>query len=481
MITIKTPHPLRALSAIGFAVLLLATPSALAEVKTWNTGDGTWQTGANWAPTGAPASTDGVNIFRPTDQEQPFTIDFTGDATVTRLFLGISSNGVASSTPVQTTLDLTGGHKLSITGTSSSSLAFGATNGSGDVSLTITGGTVEALNLRIWGTAGTTSTSYLYITGSAAVLNTRNLTGGQNSFIGSNSPGEVHVTGGASYITGSSERTNVGAAGGANGNGKLFIQGVGSNYSGNYNTFIAWGGTGQLEVSGGGSFSEGTFNMAGVDNTLATTLISGTGSSFAATNVNIGTQAYFPGVDAGSGTNRVGTLTVADGATATAGLLNLRGSLSTLALDGSTMTVTGNNNATLSNSAAFFDADATLRMTLDSTLTPAALQVTNRLQITGAALDILLSGTFSVSLDDVFTVANYGALTGTFAGLNQNATFAVGAQTFQIDYGSGVNDAITLTSVVPEPSITGLLLGATAALALVRRRSGNRSSAPLLT
>ena len=134
----------------------------MAQVKTWNTGNGTWQTDGNWSPVNAPASSDGVNLYRPTDQTVPFTVDFSGNATVTRLYLG---NGAAASTsiPVQATLDLTGGDILSITGVSSTALAFGATNASGNVSLTITGGTVEALNLRINGTTNSTSTSYLYI------------------------------------------------------------------------------------------------------------------------------------------------------------------------------------------------------------------------------------------------------------------------------------------------------------------------------
>ena len=257
----------------------------------------------------------------------------------------------------------------------------------------------------------------------------------------------------------------------ATSNGKLFIQGSGSNYNGNYQTNIAWGGVGHVEVSGGGSFTENTLNIAAANNTIGTLLISGTGSSLAVTNVNLGAFAYFPGVDPNAFTNANATLTIANGANATTSLLNLRGSLSTLAADGSTMKVTGANNATLSNSAAFFDTNATLRMTLDSPLTTlAALEVTNRLHITNAALDILLSGTFSADVDDVFTVADYGALTGTFAGLSENATFSVGGESFRINYGDGTNDSIILT-VIPEPSAAGLLLAAGAALAIARRRS----------
>jgi len=74
--------------------------------------------------------------------------------------------------------------------------------------------------------------------------------------------------------------------------------------------------------------------------------------------------------------------------------------------------------------------------------------------------------------NDVFTLANYGSLTGTFAGLSQNANFALGDYVFQIDYGSGTASSINLTvlSVIPEPS-SALLLGlGLAALALRKRR-----------
>jgi len=440
------PKPLRSgVPSLIFPALLLFLPAAQAQ-STWNTDDGTWQTDTNWYPSGPPASTEGVNILRPSDQDLPFTIDFDGDASVARLFLGETSNGQNTTTPVQATLDLDG-NTLGITGVESVGLAFGSTNLSGDLSLTIKGGTVEALNLRISGTKDTVSTSYLYIRGSGAVLNTRVIAGGGNSFMGSNSPAEVHIIEGGSYITGSTgERTTVGGAGTADGNGKLFIQGAGSSCDGEYVTDVAWGGTGHLEVTAGGSFTETTFNMAGADNAAGTALISGPGSSFTAAQVNLGARAHFPGVDGGSGTNRVATLTIADGATATTSLLNLRGIQSTLALDGSTMEVTGNNNATLSDSAAFFDAGATLRKTLDTQpATPAALTVADRLHITDAVLAIQLSETFSAAVNDVFIVADYGALTGTFAGLSQNATLSVSDYAFQIDYGSGINDAIRLT------------------------------------
>lgn len=228
------------------------------------------------------------------------------------------------------------------------------------------------------------------------------------------------------------------------------------------------------QVSAGGTFTENTLNIAGVGDSTGTVLISGTDSSLSVTNLNMGARAHFPGVATGSGTDRVASLTVEEGATATANVLSVWGADSTLTLAGSTLTVTGNNQGSLNNHAAFLDASALFAMTLDTSgTTPLGLDVSNGLQITDAFLEINKGSGFSAAENDVFQLVRYGSLTGTFQGLPEGAAFWVGNTPFTIQYDAviGSDSFITLT-VIPEPSVFILLIAATGILGLKRNRIG---------
>lgn len=91
--------------------------------------------------------------------------------------------------------------------------------------------------------------------------------------------------------------------------------------------------------------------------------------------------------------------------------------------------------------------------------------------VTDMDFSLFVESGFTSDLGDVFEVLRYqdnSTLTGTFAGLNTGDVLTVSGWEFQIDFGSGTDDAITLT-VIPEPS-TGLLLAAAALIPLLRRR-----------
>jgi fibronectin-binding autotransporter adhesin len=87
------------------------------------------------------------------------------------------------------------------------------------------------------------------------------------------------------------------------------------------------------------------------------------------------------------------------------------------------------------------------------------------LNITNATLGLILSGS-EYQFSQVYTIASYATLTGTFSGLGQDAFVIPG---YQINYGSGLNSTITLIAV-PEPATLGLLTLALGGLYAQRRR-----------
>lgn len=119
--------------------------------------------------------------------------------------------------------------------------------------------------------------------------------------------------------------------------------------------------------------------------------------------------------------------------------------------------------------------DSTLALTLQTGVFDAPITVGDPFfsqgdaLITDSVFELGLATGFSANLEDVFEVLRYGGdLTGTFAGLNEGDSLFVGGYEFQIGYGSGSSDVITLT-VIPEPGV-GMMLAAAAALLLGLRR-----------
>jgi hypothetical protein len=81
------------------------------------------------------------------------------------------------------------------------------------------------------------------------------------------------------------------------------------------------------------------------------------------------------------------------------------------------------------------------------------LSVLGTVNVTGAALSVTLG--YAPALSDTFVIVSNDvgdAVTGTFAGLAEGATFVSGGRTFQISYAGGVggNDiTLTVTALTP--------------------------------
>jgi len=217
---------------------------------------------------------------------------------------------------------------------------------------------------------------------------------------------------------------------------------------------VAKTGAGTLVMSGSNTYTGATTVTAG------TLLVNGFAGSTATT---IGSGATV------SGTGTLGSVTVQSG-----GIL----------FAGSGLGILSSGAATLQSGAAFAAQLA------GNTAMPVAGTNFSQLSVTGA---ISLDGTLSLTLDGNY-VQNQGALyflmlndgadaiSGTFSGLANGSTFAVGGSQFQISYFgdsatssfTGGNDLVIMA--VPEPSTVALACAASTLMALRLRRLARSSS-----
>ncbi len=96
------------------------------------------------------------------------------------------------------------------------------------------------------------------------------------------------------------------------------------------------------------------------------------------------------------------------------------------------------------------------------------LDLSGTLTLGNAALAVSLG--YSPALNQVYTIAEFGSLAGTFDGLNDGDSFFVGGYEFMLNYNS---DDITLTlTAIPEPGVVALFSGILVAFVtiLIRRR-----------
>lgn len=119
-----------------------------------------------------------------------------------------------------------------------------------------------------------------------------------------------------------------------------------------------------------------------------------------------------------------------------------------------------------------FDSGSIWEMTLFSSQANGlpVLEMNGDASLGDATFDLLLSTGFVAELGDVFTLMEYtGDLNGQFDGLNEGDWITAGIYQFELGYGGGFDDAITLTTVViPEPG--GLVLGLLGVALCLRRR-----------
>jgi hypothetical protein len=146
-------------------------------------------------------------------------------------------------------------------------------------------------------------------------------------------------------------------------------------------------------------------------------------------------------------------------------------STGTLAAGASIGTVT-TGTVTLNDDAAFGVEINTTEETVDLLVVNGDLVLDTDNTATFSLTD--LGGNEAITLGTTFTVIDYSGSWngGTFAGLADDAQFALGVNGYQISYNGmdGSTSAVTLTVVpVPEPTV-GALIGLSLAGWLVRRR-----------
>jgi fibronectin-binding autotransporter adhesin len=193
-----------------------------------------------------------------------------------------------------------------------------------------------------------------------------------------------------------------------------------------------------------------TFVLSGANTYSHGTTVSGGGNLFVNNTTGSGTGSGAVGVS-GSGTALGGSGTIS-GTVSIASGSHLEPGASGIGSTGILKT----GNVTLS-SGSFFNVD------LNNTTVGTGydqLSVTGTVNVTGSNL-VVNAGALTPG-QKFFIVSNDSndAVTGTFAGLIQNATFTAGPNTFQINYAdlfSGSANDISLT-VIPEPS-TWVLVG----------------------
>jgi len=438
-------------------LLILLVPAVQADSQgttfTWQGSSGDFGDAAQWNPSdGPPGPADEALINGP-----GVTISFAADTEVA----GIS---ILALPPSEVKFDLAG-NILTVSGVPA--LKMESSEDNPNNTLTITDGTLT-LNgmMNLQQGALLDVKTQIFISGSGAVLNTTT----DRSIIGFFGYSEVIVENGGvwnnqQFFPAAEGRPDLdiglnAADGPRAGKGLLRITGAGSTYAGSTDPATPFAeqprirvgvednAEGSIEILAGGTFEADVVNYGTNPTSVGTALVSGAGSFYS-------TKASYLGGFIGSSeifdARGSATVTVADGATATTGILRVACAGGTtfgkLVLDNGTMTVSGFSE-THAAIGALFDPGAHLAITLHEKSKPAALVASDRLTITDANLSIDLATSFKASGNDRFILSTYGELIGTFDGLPAESTISVGDYKFRIDYGSGFNDAITLT-VIP--------------------------------
>ncbi len=496
-----TKNMLYAAAAAVWLTAALTHPLA-AQNKTWNnTGGGDYGEGSNWSPAGVPGSANTL-IF---DLNAAYQVDFDADRSATKLSV---RDGTV-------TFDI--GDANTFTLTDLVSMEIGLFNAVGPSTLSLISGTTDVEVFHI-GESG--NTGILNVSGQNTVLNAV----ADSSIVGkaiSGSSGTLNISNGAKVNTrrfvladgsGTSGALTVTGTGSALSTAAILIVGRNSGASALVSAGAAvstdTGGTNQtaasLSIGPSASLSTMTVDAASLNvsqslriadggtSTANGELILQNGATVTVANemvVGMGTGAGHAEMRiAGSGTTlqvnasagggswiggRVasdsasGQMVVEDGAAATfVGALNVRED-GRLVIDGAAVTA-----------GSFFlrEGEAEIAYVLNSGyFTPMLTTGGNaNLNQDGAigVLDLSLEPGFSAAINDTFTLISYGgSLNGTFDGYGNNSTVLLGNYEFTLNYGTGSNSAVTLTTTaIPEPAHFAAVCAALAGIIALRRR-----------
>jgi T5SS/PEP-CTERM-associated repeat protein len=429
-------------------IIPIATLAALLGIRSAHTASwndplgGNFNDAGNWSsPSAVPGSGDQA-LF---GQAATYTV---------ALPAGTTTNSEIRVTDGTVTFDLTAGHYTATTFT------VGRTN---SATLIVQNGTMISV--------GTTTIGYdsgltgnLTLTGPAARQEWNPPTGSGSFLVGHNTAiGNFLIENGADFVTTGNREIAVGTDGGT---GKITVTGMGSSFAhtggatwvGGRSAGSVVTGTGTLDVLSGGQASVGTMVIAGKASTTGTVKVSGAGSALVSTaTISVGGSST-----ASSGGN--GSLLVENGGNvSTAGIVVWNGDQLSVS-DGTIETVT----LSLTSSTLAFKL-------FDASSTP-AIDASGAVTLSSASLSLSLDSSFVFSAGAVFTILEYGSLSGAFLGIADEDIVSIGGYDFEVGYGDGSNDRLTLTAV-PEPGTVSLILGMGIVTMALRRSRGGSAEA----
>ncbi len=278
--------------------------------------------------------------------------------------------------------------------------------------------------------------------------------------------GGVFVMGGGSLTIGGSSSVsgNTAAGGGSpvnsgsgfgsgifiNGNTPItFTPGVGETLTIGDDIADQNGNGGSAKANGvGGTGGAGSVVMNGP----GTLILAGGNSYTGTTTVSQGTLKV-------DGSNANSAVTVEDGAT-----LGGSGTVGALTVEAGGTLAPGNSPGILNTGNVALTAGVTFEVEIAGTALGAGgydqLNVTGTVSLGGATLDVSLLNAFvTPDAASFIIIANDGtdAVSGTFAGLAEGATFATASQYFAISYAGGTGNDVVLTRVNMAPTITAPL------------------------
>lgn len=435
-----------------------------------------FSTPGNWVQNGEPDTVDTAS-FSPTGE---LIINFTGNAEIASLSFGGSNDEGPPQVGPTLVLDL-GGNTLVVnrnnTAPAAANTVIAPGSNGATRSLVIRNGTYDNMfSTAILGLNNNASTS-----GAEVLVDTAGHLKVADMYIGNIGSATTVVRNGGSVT--SSAMIRIG--GGSTSDSTLTITGATSNWTttGTLGTNIikvGESGKGTLEVLDGGSFTgriialgrragnnepaplytgDGTLRVSGQNSsaTLAVNLWVGGGAS----------RSFDPIVGDGNG-----TVVIDDGGTVSTN--GLRVFKTDAVVNDQPVSTRGEihvlDGLLSASGTSLFEPGSLLNFGLNSSSQAVAFSA-GTITISDAELELTLGDSFSINLHESIGLISYSNLTGTFAGLQQGDSIAVGDFTFLIDYSLDGNNVIGLTAI-PEPASTALVLSLCMILALryVRRR-----------